>query len=311
MDQSSISQMAAVVVVSALLIVAGLSFLGHVGLEYRSEVTRRIDGLLRSAGKPKGALGSDATTSRSQSTRGALILPPRDQVELERRLTPLGIAPEWANVAFLGGRILLAVVFAAAMALAGSQYMLGFSLLLRIAVFAALGAAIGAYAPAMVLSSLARRRVDAVERGLADAVELLAVSVEAGISLEDGIERIAMELRRSQRALSDELSALAADLKLLPSQREALMNFAERVDRPSVRGVMTTLAQTMEYGTPLAQALRVTAGELRNEMMLKLEERANRLPVLLTVPMVVFLLPAIFLVVGGPAVIRLIDVLFR
>ncbi len=311
MDQTSIPQIVVVAIVSALLIVAGLSFLGHVGLEYRSEVTRRIDGLLRSSVKPKRIPGASSAAPRSGPKKRTTALPPRDQVELERRLAAFGIAPEWANAAFLVGRIVLAIAIAALMGLAGSRYMLAFPSLLRIAFFALFGAAIGAYVPAVLLSSLARSRVEAVERGLADAIELLAVSVEAGISLEDGIERIAVELRRSQRALADELAAVAADLKLLPSQREALMNFAERVDRPSVRGVMTTLAQTMEYGTPLAQALRVTAGELRNEMMLRLEERANRLPVLLTVPMVVFFLPAIFLVVGGPAVIRLIDVLFR
>ena len=118
-------------------------------------------------------------------------------------------------------------------------------------------------------------------------------------------------MRRSQPALAEELSILVADLKLLPNREEALTKFAERVDRPTVRSVVMTLAQTMQYGTPLAQSLRVMSAELRNDTLVKLEERANRLPVLMTVPMIVFLLPAIFLVVGGPAVLHVIDVVGR
>lgn len=133
----------------------------------------------------------------------------------------------------------------------------------------------------------------------------------AGLALEDGIERIVAELYRTQPALAEELAITSADLKILPSRDMALANLAKRVDVPSVRSVMTTLSQTMRYGTPLAQALRVVAGELRNDSLIKLEERANKLPVLMTVPMMLFILPSIFLIVGGPAGIRLVDTLFR
>jgi tight adherence protein C len=86
---------------------------------------------------------------------------------------------------------------------------------------------------------------------------------------------------------------------------------AERVDLPSVHSVVTTLSQTLKYGTPLAQALRVVAEELRNDGLLKLEEQANRMPVLLTVPMILFILPSLFLIIGGPAFLKVLDAFAR
>ena len=90
---------------------------------------------------------------------------------------------------------------------------------------------------------------------------------------------------------------------------QALANLAERVDVPSVRSVVSTLSQTLRYGTPLAQAMRVVAAQMRTEALIDLEERANRLPAIMTVPMMLFIMPVIFLIVGGPAVLRLLDML--
>ena len=95
----------------------------------------------------------------------------------------------------------------------------------------------------------------------------------------------------------------------MPSRDQALANLAERVDVPSVRSVVSTLSQTLRYGTPLAQAMRVVAAQMRTEALIDLEERANRLPAIMTVPMMLFIMPVIFLIVGGPAVLRLLDML--
>src|SRR5581483_4007483 len=138
-------------------------------------------------------------------------------------------------------------------------------------------------------------------------LELLVVCAEAGLSLEDGLSRIVNELHRAQPALADELGLTLADLKILPSREQALTNLAERVNVPSVRTVVTTLAQTLRYGTPLAQALRVVAAEMRNDFLLEMEERANRLPAFMTLPVMCFLMPTIFLIVGGPAALKLLD----
>jgi tight adherence protein C len=137
------------------------------------------------------------------------------------------------------------------------------------------------------------------------------MSSGAGLALEDAIDRIVPELRRSQPIVAEELALTSADLKILPSRDVALKRLADRIALTSVHSVVTTLSQTLRYGTPLAQAMRVVASELRNEGLATLEERANRMPVLLTVPMIVFILPSIFLIIGGPAALKIIDQFLR
>jgi tight adherence protein C len=165
----------------------------------------------------------------------------------------------------------------------------------------------GWFIPGMVIAKRIKRRTKAIVGGFADALELLVICVEAGLSFEDGIDRISRILAQAQPALAEELATTAADLKILPSREAALTNLATRINMPSVRSVVTTLCQTLRYGTPLAQALRVVAGELRNDSLMKLEERANQLPTLMTIPMMLFIMPTIFMVVAGPAVLKVID----
>jgi tight adherence protein C len=165
----------------------------------------------------------------------------------------------------------------------------------------------GWFIPIMVIRKMVKARTKAIVAGLPDALELLVICVEAGLSFEDGIDRVAKILLRSQPALGEELTRTSADLKILPSREQALANLAGRVDMPSVRTVVTTLSQTLRYGTPLAQGLRVVSGELRNDSLVRLEERANQLPTLMTIPMMVFIMPTIFMIVAGPAALHVID----
>jgi tight adherence protein C len=171
----------------------------------------------------------------------------------------------------------------------------------------AMAAILGWLVPIVVVRHGIKKRIKVVSAGMPDALELLVVCVEAGLSLDDGLDRVVEELAHSQPALAEELALTSADLKILPSRDQALANFAARVDIPSVRSVITTLSQTLRFGTPLAQSLRVVAAEMRNDYLIKLEEQANRLPALLTLPVIIFLMPTIFLIVGGPAALRLID----
>lgn len=168
-------------------------------------------------------------------------------------------------------------------------------------------AAAGWYAPRFVLHFLESKRMAAIERGLPEVVELLVICAEAGLSLDAGLDRTVIELRRTQPDLAHEFMITLADLKILQDRDLALAKLAERIPMPGVHAVVTTLSQTMRYGTPLAKALRSVATELRDTALSRLEERANRLPVILTVPVVVFILPALFLIVGGPALLRIAD----
>ncbi len=148
-----------------------------------------------------------------------------------------------------------------------------------------------------------------ISRGLPDALELLAVCTEAGYALEQGLKRVASEISYSNPPLGRELSRTWAEMTILPDREQALLNLASRVDLAEVRSLVTTLVQTMRYGTPLAQSLRTTAAEARAQQLAALEEKASKLPAMLTLPVMLFLMPTIFLIVGGPALIRVLDML--
>jgi tight adherence protein C len=179
------------------------------------------------------------------------------------------------------------------------------------AALGSLGAAVGWSIPPFAVGRLALNRRRAIARGLADAIELLVIAVEAGLSLEDGMNRIVVELRRSQPAMADELALTSADLKILPNRDKALRRLAERVDLPSVHSVVTTLSQTLKYGTPLAQALRV----LRRSCAMMACSSSRNKPTgcrsCLPVPMILFILPSLFLIIGGPAFLKILDAFNR
>ena len=173
-----------------------------------------------------------------------------------------------------------------------------------------LGAVIvGAYGPEIFLKNTISRRKALLRKGLPDVLDLLVICAEAGQSLDGALTRVSRELGKSFPDISEELGLTAIELGLLPERRQALENLNRRTDLPGVRGVVNTLLQTEKYGTPLAQSLRVLSAEFRNERMMKAEEKAARLPATMTVPMIIFILPPLFVVLIGPAVVRVIDLM--
>jgi tight adherence protein C len=227
------------------------------------------------------------------------------------RLAGIGVSSASAPRVYAMIRALAAISLAL-LALVGGGYVSAIAShqMLRILIFAA-GGVVGWFLPPAVVQRMVARRLKHVVAGLPDALELLVVCAEAGFALEEGIERVAKELKRSQPDLAEELALTSADLKILPDRDAALSRLAERIDQDNFRAVITTLTQTMRYGTPLAQALRAVASEMRSDSLIRLEERANRLPALLTVPMMLFIMPTIFLIIGGPAFLRLMDIFFH
>jgi tight adherence protein C len=143
--------------------------------------------------------------------------------------------------------------------------------------------------------------------GLPDALELLAICVGAGLSLENAFQRVSAEMKLSRPALSGELALTWAEISISPDREQALANFAERVNLSAVRSVIGTLSQSMRFGTPLTQSLRTAANEMRNQQLIELEKKAARLPAVLTVPVMLFIMPSLFLIVGGPAAIKIVD----
>jgi len=257
----------------------------------------------------------DAATTSAARADAALLrvsvqgLRDSDLAEIARICHAFGMRAVHAQVIFASTRLIVAAALAVA-ALLGLHLLgpTGPLVVLGGLAMAPAGVAIGWFLPLMVVRHMASARAEKVSSGLPEALELLVVCVEAGLALEDGLDRITVEIRATQPALAQELETTSADLKILPDRDEAFRKLAQRVDAASIRSVVATLSQTLRYGTPLSGALRVAAAELRNDSLLALEERANRLPTLMTLPMMLFIMPTIFLIVGGPVVLRLMDV---
>jgi tight adherence protein C len=163
---------------------------------------------------------------------------------------------------------------------------------------------VGGFAPVLGLRQAIKRRQTRLRRQLPDGLDLLVICAEAGLSLDAALTRVSRELGLSAPDLADELGLTSVELGFLPNRRQALMNLAKRTELPSIRGVVNTLVQTERYGTPLAHSLRVLSAEFREERMLKAEEKAAKLPATLTVPMILFILPTLFIVLIGPAIIQ-------
>ena len=175
---------------------------------------------------------------------------------------------------------------------------------------ASLGATLfGAYLPDILVHNAALKRREAIRKSLPDALDLMVICAEAGLSLDATLMRVAAEMQKTAPELSDEFSLTGLELGFLPDRRTAMQNLAKRTDLSVLRGMVGTLLQAERYGTPLAQSLRVLSAESREERAMKAEEKAARLPALLTVPMIVFILPPLFVVLIGPAALRTIDAL--
>ena len=174
----------------------------------------------------------------------------------------------------------------------------------------ALGATLfGAYLPDIMVYNAAQKRRDAIRKSLPDALDLMVICSEAGLSLDATLMRVAAEMEKTAPELSDEFGLTGLELGFLPDRRTAMQNLAKRTDLTVLRGMVGTLLQAERYGTPLAQSLRVLSAESREERAMKAEEKAARLPALLTVPMIVFILPPLFVVLIGPAALRTMDAL--
>jgi tight adherence protein C len=171
-------------------------------------------------------------------------------------------------------------------------------------IFTAMGLVIGIMGPRLVLSVLRRRFNAAVRRGTPDTIDLLVVCSEAGMGLESALGRVAEEMNRSNPAMARVLNGLLDDLRILPNRRDAFDKLGSTSDGLRRFGAM--MSQSLQYGTALSQALRAIAEELRRDSIIKLEERAHKLGAKLTIPMVLFMLPAMFVILGASPFLHLI-----
>lgn len=167
---------------------------------------------------------------------------------------------------------------------------------------------LGMKLPQLFLKNLIGRRQLSVRRAFPDALDLLLICVESGMSIEVAFRRVSQEIGTQSIALAEELTLTTAELSYLPDRRQAYDNLASRTNLDGVKAVCTALVQAERYGTPLAQALRVLAQEIRDMRMGEAEKKAAALPPKLTVPMILFFLPVLFVVILGPAFIRVMEI---
>jgi tight adherence protein C len=163
---------------------------------------------------------------------------------------------------------------------------------------------LGMQAPLFFLKNRIAKRQLSIKRAFPDALDLLLICVESGMAVESGFKKVSEEIGSQSVALAEELTLTTAELSYLPDRKVAYENLAKRTDLDGVRSVCMALQQAERYGTPLAQTLRVMSQENRDMRMTEAEKKAAALPPKLTVPMILFFLPVLFVVILGPAAIR-------
>jgi len=166
---------------------------------------------------------------------------------------------------------------------------------------------IGYYAPNIYVSNVATKRRESIVSVFPDALDLLLICVESGMSIEAAIQKVGQEVGGSSIELAEELTLLTAELSYLPERRMAYDGLAKRTNHPGIRAVVTAMIQAERYGTPLGTALRVMAKENRELRLSAAEKKAAALPAQLTVPMILFFLPVLFVVILGPAIMKVQD----
>jgi tight adherence protein C len=267
-------------------------------------------GIVTATAKKRASLvRKNETTDKMRDTLSSLkVLQDSQLKEIQQKLAQAGIRNKEYAIAVIFARMVLPVVLG--VAVGTLVYWVNFfpewSSFKKFAAFAA--AVIGGYkGPETYIANIAKKRTDAIRKGLPDALDLMVICAEAGLTVDAAFNRVAKELGRAYPELGDEWALTAIELSFLSERRQAFENLAYRVNLEAVKGVVTTMIQTERYGTPLASALRVLSAEFRNERMMRAEEKAARLPAIMTVPLILFILPVLFIVILGPAACSIAD----
>lgn len=267
---------------------------------------RRRAGILAASNAP-----SQSVIVRIISSVGAIIarsgvLSQNTLAELQQTLAVAGFRDSNGLGLFVGSKLILLAALPLLSWFALRQFavspILHNSITLAFAIVGLLG-------PDFVIKKIRSAYLKRLDRGLPDALDMMVICSEAGLGLEPSITRVATEISHTHPAVSIELLQTASELRVISDRRLALQNMGTRTGLESLRRLGATLIQTSQYGTPVSHALRTLSAEMRTETLTNFEERAARLPVLLTMPMIIFILPTVFVVVGGPAMLRVIAIL--
>jgi tight adherence protein C len=280
----------------------------------KSVATRREE-LRRKSRAAIGSPGAPQTGSIRRSDTG-MIKQIVERLELRRLLEDPTVVDKLAQAGFRGPKpvstfYFFRLVMPFVLALLALIYFYGMNGLhlapmIRLCAVVAPFVA-GYYAPNVYVTNVATKRRDSIMSAFPDALDLLLICVEAGMSIEAAIQKVASEVGGASIELAEELSLLTAELSYLPERRMAYEGLAKRTNHPGVKAVTTAMIQAERYGTPLGSALRIMAKENRDMRLASAEKKAAQLPAKLTVPMILFFLPVLFVVILGPSVMRGMD----
>jgi len=232
---------------------------------------------------------------------------PKSEEELgyrRRKLSMAGYRRQGHLIIFYGAKVILAVLLPACLVMGQIIFNL-FESQTVLGVMTILCAVAGFYLPDLLIQYAIKRRQEKIRLGFPDALDLMVVCVEAGMGLDQTIKRIADEMKLTNTAISDEFGLMNLEMRAGRSRQDAMHNLAERTGIEEVRSLVTLLIQTEKFGTSIAQALRVHSDSMRTKRRQKAEEMAIKLPVKMLFPLILFIFPALFVVIVGPAAIRI------
>jgi tight adherence protein C len=301
----------AVVFLFLLVVAAGFYLVNDLARSGR--LARRIE-FVKSGGeapqvtlpRPDGALLLRLLSSFGMVIARSGLLSGKTLAEMTATLEAAGFRGGRGLGLFIGAKILLAILLPTIVFFAFRNIGSG---MLWMTVKLGGAALFGLLLPETIATNIRKRHLTQVEAGVPDALDMMVICADAGLALEAGLARVAQELEGLNAALSKELTQTSRELQIGSDMRHAMESLGQRTGLGPLKRLSTTLIQSLHYGTPLTQALRTLSGELRQEALIKFEERAGRLPTLMTIPMILFILPCVFLIVAGPAIINVLATL--
>ena len=309
-------------VVTVLAAIAAFATIVTLGLPYMAtdQLAPRLKGVatqreqLRQKHFEGMAMGPPATTS-GQSAHHSFMRDIIDKLKLEDKLSSPGMKLKLASAGWRGQGPLITfmffrfagppLAFIATLIYLFANTHLSWPVNVKI-VLAVASALAGYYLPDIFVSNRIQKRRQSIMRAFPDALDLLLICVESGMSIEAAFNRVGQEIGTQSTELAEELALTTAELSYLPNRRQAFQNLGDRAGHSGVKAVVAALIQSEKYGTPLGQALRVAAQESRESRMAEAERKAAALPSKLTAPMILFFLPCLFVVILGPAMLKVL-----
>jgi len=312
-DPAFLATLAAAIFAFATILTFGLPMANRDGLGQRLKAVASRREELRA--KHLAALNAKRTALRSTPVgymKGTLdrfklgnLL---ESADTREKLARAGFRGQGPVVTFMFFRFLMPFVVLA-FALVYLFVFSNFAWTSTLKVCVAVGSALlGFYVPDLYLNNVIQRRQQSIMRAFPDALDLLLICIESGMSVEAAFQRVATEIGAQSSELAEEFGLTTAELSYLTERRQAFENLAQRCGHPGVKAVATALNQAEKYGTPMGSALRVAAQENREGRMAEAERKAASLPAKLTVPMILFFLPCLFVVIMGPAIMKIMHI---